>query len=116
MKKEENEMKKEEVKIKVPGTDFDVRINDPPEKIEMYAHSADCRYCNGVVKMFRDPKTMELQPNNCSCIQCGQRYFVVIPDCIEAFELQQWRQKGQTFAMGGDVCGRRDECGGKHDK
>ncbi len=103
-------MKKEENKLKVPGTDFDVRVNDPPEQIEMYAHSADCRYCDGIVKMFRDPETMILLPNNCSCLSCGQRYFVKIEDTIESFELKQWRQKGQTFAMGGDICA------GKYDK
>lgn len=99
--------KGEKDNMKVPGTDFDVRIEEPSEQIEMYAHSADCRYCNGVVKMFRDPVTMRLQPDNCSCLMCGQRYFVVISDTIETFELEQWRQKGQTFAMGGDICGEK---------
>jgi len=106
-------MKKEENNMKVPGTEFDLRIDQPPEKIEMVAHSADCRYCNGVVKMMRDPKTMKLQPDNCACLMCGQRYFVIIEDTIEAFELQQWRQKGQTFAMGGDICPGRMKHGEK---
>lgn len=92
--------------MKIPGTDYDLRVDQPPEKIEMYAHSADCRYCNGVVKMFRDPETMKLQPDRCSCLLCGQRYFVEIVGTIQEWELKQWRQKGQTFAMGGDICGR----------
>lgn len=89
--------------MKVPGTEFDLRIKEPPEEIEMIAHSADCRYCNGVVKMMRDDKTFKLQPDNCRCLMCGQSYFVKIVGSIEEWELQQWRQKGQTFAMGGDI-------------
>lgn len=88
--------------MKVPGTDYDVRIDKEPEEIEMVAWSADCRYCGGVVKMYRDPVTMKIQPDNCSCLMCGQRYFVKVKEDIESFELKQWRQKGQTFAMGGD--------------
>jgi hypothetical protein len=88
--------------MKVPGTEFELRINEPPEKIEMTAHSADCTHCNGVVKMLRDDKTFKLQPNNCRCLMCGQPYFVEIPGCLAEWELKQWRQKGQTFAMGGD--------------
>lgn len=30
--------------MKIPGTDVEVRVNEPPEEIEMVAHSADCRY------------------------------------------------------------------------
>ncbi len=93
--------------MKVPGTDFDVRVEKPPEKIDMVAHSADCRYCNGVVKMMRDRETFGLQPNNCSCLMCGQRYFVEISGSIEEWELKQWRQKGQTFAMGEDYAERK---------
>lgn len=88
--------------MKVPGTEFDLRIKEPPEEIEMIAHSADCRYCNGVVKMMRDDKTFELRPDNCRCLKCGQGYYVKILGAVEEWELKQWRQKGQTFAMGGD--------------
>jgi hypothetical protein len=88
--------------MKVPGADFDLRVEEPPEKIEMVAHSADCRYCNGIVKMMRNRETLELQPDNCSCLGCGQRYYVEILGDVEAWELKQWRQKGQMFAMGGD--------------
>ncbi len=80
--------------MKVQGTNFDIRIGKTPEKIEMMAHSADCRYCNGVVKMMRDPETFKLQPNNCQCLMCGQRYYVEITSTIEEWELEQWRQKG----------------------
>lgn len=89
-------------KMKAPGTDIDVRIDEPPEEIEMVAHSADCKHCNGIVKMIRDPETFKLQPDKCWCLMCGQRYFVKIENSIEEWELKQWRQKGVTFAMGGD--------------
>ena len=93
-------------RVKVPGTDFDLRIDESPEEIEMVAHSAECRYCNGMVKMMRDPETFKLQPHKCCCLMCGQRYYVEIPGTIEEWELKQWKQKGQTFAMG-DICPRR---------
>lgn len=79
--------------MKIPDTDFDLRIDFPPEKIEMVAHSAECRYCNGIVKMMRDPQSFELQPDNCSCLMCGQRYFVEIDVSIEEWERLQWYQK-----------------------
>ncbi len=89
--------------MKIPGTNFDLRIEELPEKIEMVAHSADCRYCNGIVKMMRDDKTFELQQDNCRCLMCGQRYFVEIPGSVKEWELKQWQQKGQMFAdMGRD--------------
>lgn len=88
--------------MKIPGTDFDIRISEQSEKIEMVAHSADCRYCNGIVKMMRDNRTFKLQSDNCSCLMCGQRYYVEIFDTIEEWELNQWKQKGQRFTMGGD--------------
>lgn len=91
------------VKARILGTDCDLRVEEPPEKIEMVAHSADCRYCNGVVKMMRDRETSKLQPDNCSCLMCGQRYFVEISGIVEEWELKQWRQKEQTFAMEGDL-------------
>lgn len=80
--------------MKIPGTEFDLRINEPPEKIEMVAHSGECRYCNGIVKMIRDMETGKLQPNNCSCLMCGQRYYVEIPEGdINKWEVEQWKQK-----------------------
>jgi Zn finger protein HypA/HybF involved in hydrogenase expression len=100
--KTEQQQQYEENMTKVPGTKFEVRIDKPPEQIEFRAHQGECKYCGGIVKMYRDQTTMRLQPDNCRCPRCGQSYFVVIEDTIEAFELQQWRQKGQKFAMGGD--------------
>lgn len=85
--------------MKVPGTEIDLRIGKLPEKIDMYAHSGVCRYCEGIVKMMRDPSTFKLQPNNCQCLFCGQPYYVEIPGSIEDWELNQWKQKGVTFAM-----------------
>ena len=54
--------------MKVPGTDVDIRITEPSEKIELYAHSGECRYCGGVVKMPRNMKGRwkgRLQPDKC---------------------------------------------------
>ena len=81
--------------MKVPGTDVDVRVNEPPEKIEMVAHSGVCKYCEGIVKMMRDINIAKLQPNNCYCLFCGQRYYVEIPGSIGEWELNQWKQKQQ---------------------
>lgn len=75
--------------MKIPDTDIDVRTNEPPEKIEMTAHSGECRRCGGVVKMIRDMTTAELQPNNCRCLMCGQGYFVEINGSIEEWEAEQ---------------------------
>ena len=79
--------------MKIPGTEFDIRIDGPPEEIEMVAHACECRYCEGVVKMKRDPTTGELMPNECWCLLCGQRYYVKINGDIREWELNQWRQK-----------------------
>lgn len=79
--------------MKIPGTDIAVRISEPPEKIEMVAHSGECRYCGGIVKMLRDMNTAKLQPDKCWCLMCGQRYFVDIKGSIEEWEIEQWNQK-----------------------
>lgn len=81
--------------MKVPGTDIDVRVYEPPEKIEMVAHSAECRHCHGIVKMKRDMGTGRLQPDDCICLLCGQRYFVEIEGDIYQWELNQWKQKAE---------------------
>ena len=81
-------------KIKVPGTDVEVRVTKPPEKIELVAHSADCRYCDGIVKMPRDGKG-KLQPDKCWCLLCGQHYFVEINEPIDQWEYRQWKQKSE---------------------
>ena len=76
-------------------SNLEIRIKEPPEKIEMFAHSGECRHCKGLVKMMRDPKSFKLQPNNCQCLCCGQPYYVEIQGTIEEWELNQWKQKGQ---------------------
>ena len=83
--------------MKLPGTNFDVRIDKPSEKIEMAAHFAECRYCNGIVKMMRDSETFRLQPYNCLCLMCGQKYYVEILGTVEDWELKQWQQKGSAI-------------------
>ena len=88
--------------MKVPDTDIDIRIEEPPEKIKMVAHSAECRYCKGIVKMMRSMETGRLQPDNCQCLLCGQRYFVEIEGDIYEWELNQWRQKAEK-------CSKREE-------
>lgn len=80
--------------MKVPDTEIDLRVNEPSEEIEMVAHSGVCKYCEGIVKMMRDLKTAKLQPDNCHCLLCGQRYYVDIKDSISEWELNQWEQKG----------------------
>ncbi len=81
--------------MKIPDTDIDLRVDEPPEKIDMVAHSAECMYCEGIVKMMRDMNTAKLQPDNCQCLLCGQRYFVEIKGDIGEWELNQWRQKAE---------------------
>ncbi len=72
----------------------------PPEQIEMHAHKGKCRYCvdvegdPGIVKMWRKEDTFELMPDKCSCLLCGQLYFVVTDD-IKKWEEQQWQEKGE---------------------
>ncbi len=84
--------------------DIELRNNKPPEQIEFTAHSGTCHHCGGLVKMKRDRETMVLKLDGCWCLQCGQPYFVKLKpnQTIEDFEHEQWRQKGQKFAMGGD--------------
>lgn len=81
--------------IKIPETDIELRIDYPPEEIEMFAHSGECRYCNGIVKMIRDTNTGKLRLDNCWCLLCGQRYYVKIEGSIEEWELNQWEQKAE---------------------
>lgn len=69
-----------------------MRHQEEKEKIEFFAHSATCKYCEGIVKMNRNIKTYELEPNNCYCFGCGQRYYCEVDNLTE-FESQQWQQK-----------------------
>lgn len=54
------------------------RIRCAPEdlKLPTAAFKGECRYCNGVVLVPRDPKTLRLQPDGSWCCRCGQRYRV----------------------------------------
>jgi hypothetical protein len=73
------------------------RVGEPAEIIVLYAHKGVCRYCEGIVKMPRDPITFQLLPHDCRCPQCGQAYYVEIPDGdVAGWELQQWQEKAVT--------------------
>lgn len=86
--------------MKVPGTNIDIRVNEPSEEIEMVAHSGVCKYCGGIVKMMRDTATFKLQPDNCHCLLCGQRYHVDVKGSIHEWELRQWGQKELLLNLG----------------
>ena len=79
--------------MKVSGTNVDIRCYEPSEKIELFAHSGECRYCDGVVKMRRTIKGA-LDPKGCWCLLCGQHYYVEIKGSIDDWEAEQWKQKG----------------------
>ncbi len=74
--------------------DHPLRHLEPPEKIEMHAHEGECRYCKtewgapGMVKMWRNTISFDLMPDKCSCLLCGQRYYVVTEDIDEWFRQQ----------------------------
>jgi len=73
--------------------EYTFRFNEPGEETVFFAHAAECRYCpGGIVKMTRHPETFALQPDQCFCLQCGQRYFVRVDNPV-VFEIEQWRQK-----------------------
>lgn len=61
---------------------------------EMHAHRGVCtkQGCKGIVKMARNMRTFELDPNDCFCYKCGSKYYMLIDD-IEKWELEQWEQK-----------------------
>lgn len=75
----------------------ELRIDRPAEQIEMHAHKGECKYCGGLVKMSRHLKTLELEPDNCWCLRCGQHYFVVTDD-IRDWEHKQWREKNEEVS------------------
>jgi hypothetical protein len=73
----------------------------PPEKIEFFAHSGECRYCRtqgapGIVKMWYDDNTLRPRFDRCSCLYCGQHYYVEFNGTVEEWEQQQWEQKAAT--------------------
>ena len=71
-----------------------MRINEKPVKLDaMFAHQADCHFCDtGIVKMSRNRETLELEPHNCWCLLCGQRYYMDIED-LKEFDDRQGHQK-----------------------
>jgi len=52
-------------------------IENPPERVGQFrGHKAYCTKCKeGVVKMARSRTTLLLEPDNCSCLACGQQYY-----------------------------------------
>lgn len=75
------------------------RLDAPSEAITFTAHDASCPHCGGPVKMPRDPQTMELQPTECRCLFCAQRYHVVLDtETIGEWEARQWREKGAVWS------------------
>lgn len=65
----------------------------PPEEIKnFWAHNGTCHYCKGFVKMHISSKTYLPLPEHCSCLKCGQRYYVVTDD-IDKWINEQWIQK-----------------------
>lgn len=61
---------------------------------KMVAHAGHCDECGGdYVKMLRDAMG-RLSPDQCFCCNCGQLYYMEIPD-IKAWEIQQWEEKGK---------------------
>lgn len=67
-----------------------LRHQQPVERLLMSAlidpHTGRCSYCKnddgrpGIVKMWRDQNTLKLLPDKCSCLLCGQRYYVAEED------------------------------------
>lgn len=60
---------------------------------EMHAHTGVCEICHQeMVKMSRNSQTLQLEPQHCWCIACGQLYYMEIDD-INKWELGQWQEK-----------------------
>lgn len=84
---------------KTNGVTF--RGDSTPEKIGKFrGHKGDCKYCdNGIVKMSRNPISMFLEPNDMSCLLCGQQYFYsdkdLSPEELVELDIRLWREKGE---------------------
>jgi len=71
------------------------RINEPRELLaEMIGWEGKCVYCGSVVMMMRSMDTLELVPDECRCLLCGQAYYMVVPD-LERFEQLQRAQRAE---------------------
>jgi len=68
------------------------RFSEPIELLEsMYAHKGKCHYCEQeAVKM--PVIESKLDPKNCWCLFCGQRYYMEIED-LNKWAIEQWKQK-----------------------
>lgn len=65
----------------------------PKEITNFKAHSGECS-CGGIVKMARNNITLDLEPDKCWCLNCGQHYFVKIKlEDLHKWDTEQWRQK-----------------------
>lgn len=59
---------------------------------KMHAHKGVCTECGGIVKMSRNQETLELEPQHCTCLFCGQLHHMEIEN-IDHWEQEQWLQK-----------------------
>jgi len=62
---------------------------------EMHGHTGVCELCEGPVKMKRNHLTLQLEPEHCWCLQCGQIYQMHIDNIVE-WEAEQWKQKSEN--------------------
>jgi len=72
-----------------------MRLDQPPEELLGFkGHSGTCKHCFGLVKMLRScVPPHQLIPNACTCIRCGQPFFVKVEGSLEDFDREQWEQK-----------------------
>lgn len=70
------------------------KANESLPLMTMRAHRGQCEMCGNLagVVMRREPDSFALCPDFCWCMECGQRYHMIIPD-INAWEKEQWEQK-----------------------
>ena len=73
-----------------------LRVETTSEEIKNFkAHSGECQYCGGIVKMARDQKTFKLVLDGCWCLRCGQRYYVKTDLSVDDFDKLMWGEKTQ---------------------
>ena len=60
------------------------RMGEPAERLTkehfVREHLGSCKYCGEAVKMMRTSDTLQLIPDGCNCLLCGQHYFVEFED------------------------------------
>jgi hypothetical protein len=71
-----------------------MRLEQPPEELLGFRGLAGtCGHCFGLVKMLRSAlEPYLLIPGACTCIRCGQAFFVKV-DNLAAFDTEQRAQK-----------------------